>query len=511
MNLVKIMKIKKLRIEKFRHLSNMNISFGKLITAIAGQNGTGKSSVLGLVGHIFSFREKDNTILYKTIDGRPFETQFSEIFRFSYPNNDQTGEHKYSVELDNGDVVPVISSDRIEKGKEKTLRLLVGRKEKGEGKRYFPVIYLGLRRLFPLAQEENINRTKESDLNQNEIQEYQQLHNSILMLNEQITPEFVDAFSKKFYATKTPKYDSLGNSAGQDNLGQIITAMLSFNRLKKILGDKYDGGLLLIDEIDVTLFAGAQEKLIEKLFRLAQDLQLQVVFTTHSIEILKRLMLPQYKEYCEVVFLDNSSGQVVNTQNDNIALTQMINNLCVMYEIQKNSKTIVFCEDNEANLWLKNLLGTKITKKLHILSESFGGGNLVNIANKRIPVLENSIFVLDGDQNKSLKNNKCPRVLLLPGIKRPENLFYEFLRSLPANDIFWGNTGGYTQQVCFRDQPSISSDRDIMKRWFRTQSVYWGRGCSTLFNRWKKENNKEISEFKKEFEETLNKVLNVKS
>jgi len=502
------MKLKRLKIEKFRHLSDINISFGNLITAIAGQNGTGKSSILGLIGHVFSFREKDNTIKYKTIDGKPFETQFSEIFRFSYPNYDKAGNHKYSIELDNEnkDIVQVISTDRIEKGKEKTLRFIVGKKIKGEGKRYFPVIYLGLRRFFPLAQEENVNRNQQSDLTQEEIQEYQNLHNSILMLSEQINPEFIDTFSKKFYATKTTNYDCWGNSAGQDNLGQIITAILSFQRLKRKLGKEYNGGLILIDEIDVTLFAGAQEKLIEKLFRLAQDLQLQVIFTTHSIEILKRLMLSQYKQDSEVAFLDNSSGKVLNVQGDNITLTQMINNLCVMLEIKKDSKINVFCEDNEANFWLKNLLGNKITKKLRIIADNFGGGNLVYIANKKIPVFKNSIFVLDGDQNSALRNNKCPRVLLLPSDKRPEDIFYIFLRKLPANDSFWGGTGGYTQQVCFRDLPNINNDREVMKNWFRNQSQYWRKGCSKLFNRWKRNNQQLAENFKKEFENTLKKI-----
>jgi ABC-type taurine transport system ATPase subunit len=499
------MKVKKIKIEKFRHLQNVNVSVGNLVTAIAGQNGTGKSSILGLTGHIFSFREKDGTIKYKTIEGKPFETQFSEIFRLS-PDYDKASNHKYSVELDGGEEVPVISVDRTESSSRKSLRFVVGKKARGEGKKNFPVIYLGLRRFFPLAQEEKVNRGGRSDLTQEEIQEYESLHNSILMLNEKINPEFVDTFSKKFYATKTQSYDCWGNSAGQDNIGQIITALLSFKRLKKELSDQYEGGLLLIDEVDATLFAGAQEKLLEKLFGMAKELQLQIIFTTHSIEILKRLMLPHYRHNSEVVFLDNSSGTVVNTQGNDITLTQMINNLCVMYEIEKESKIMVFCEDHEANLWLKNLLGTKVTKKLHIIGDNFGGGNLVYIANKKIPVFDESIFIVDGDQNSSLKNNKCPRVLILPGGKRPEDLFYEFLRNLPGNDPFWGNTGSYTPQVCFRDRPVISKDREAMKKWFNEQSKYWGRGCSKLFNRWAKDNHSSIESFKKEFEETLKKV-----
>lgn len=494
------MKVKSLKIEKFRHLEDIEIRFGKLITAIAGQNGTGKSSILGLVGHLFTFREKENGTIYKTISGKFFETEFSEIFRFS-SQNDKAGEHKYTVQLDNDDIIQVNSTKR----KNGSLRLVVGKREKGKGKRTFPVIYLGLRRLFPLAQETTI-KNEQSDLTQNEIQEYQQLHNEILMLNETINPELIDTFSKKFYATKTGSYDCLGNSAGQDNLGQILTAILSLKRLKNSLGQNYNGGLLLIDEADATFFAGAQEKLIEKFFRIAQDLQLQIIFTTHSIEALIRLRLPQYKRDCEVVFLDNTSGKVLNTQNNNITPSQMINNLRVMCEIQGNSKITVICEDNEAGLWLKNILGTKITKKLHIVADNFGSGNLVNLANKKIPDLRGSIFVLDGDQNKALKRNKCPRVLLLPNEKRPENIFYEFLRGLPADDGFWSGTGQYTQQVCFRNLATISNDRITMKKWFKSQSTYWGRGCSKLFNRWKRENEAVVNNFRAEFIRTLEKI-----
>lgn len=42
---------------------------------------------------------------------------------------------------------------------------------------------------------------------------------------------------------KTDDYGHLGNSAGQDNLGQIISAILSFNKLKSELSESYGGGI----------------------------------------------------------------------------------------------------------------------------------------------------------------------------------------------------------------------------------------------------------------------------
>ena len=119
------MKVKSLKIEKFRHLENIEIKFGRLITAIAGQNGTGKSSILGLVGHLFTFRDKENGNIHKTINGKFFETEFSEIFRFS-SQNDKASKHKYTAELDNSATSFV----------HKTLSAHCGQKLKKDGRLY---------------------------------------------------------------------------------------------------------------------------------------------------------------------------------------------------------------------------------------------------------------------------------------------------------------------------------------------------------------------------------------
>lgn len=496
------MKITKVIIKKFRHLQNLELTFGERLTAIAGQNTTGKSSVLGLVGHVFNFPSD-----YKTLNEKQFATQYSEIFRFSYPDYDKAKDHDYVVELDTGMQVPVLSYGRKEKGKEKSLRLRVGKSKKEEGKIVFPVIYLGLRRLFPLAQEDEVKREIRK-LSPDQIQKYQNLHNEVLLLNEKIIPEYVDTFSKSFYATKTDKYDCLGNSAGQDNLGQMLTAVLSFEKLKELMRDSYPGGMLLIDELDATLYPAAQIKLIEKLFRVAQDLDLQVIFTTHSTDVVVTMMDPKYQQHSKVIYLTGDPGHIVNVQ-DEITIDEIINNLKVQLPTrEKTEKIMVFCEDNEAKLWISNLLGTKITKHISFIQDSFGANELVEIANKRIPVFRGSIFVLDGDQNKALKRNKCPRVILLPGEDRPENVFYKFLRKLSPNDKFWERTGGYTKQFCFRDRPQIDRDRNVMKRWFNTQKPYWGRGGSKLFNRWKEIIPVLANAFRAEFEDIIKQLTN---
>ena len=53
--------IDKLHITKFRSFENIDFSIGKNLTMISGINGTGKSTILGILAQICSF-DKDYTI-----------------------------------------------------------------------------------------------------------------------------------------------------------------------------------------------------------------------------------------------------------------------------------------------------------------------------------------------------------------------------------------------------------------------------------------------------------------
>ena len=131
------MNISEIQITKFRHLSDVKIVLGNRLTAIAGQNGTGKSTILGLIGHVC--REKTK---FRTFDNKLFETEYSEIFKFSYPKYDKPGEHLYQVSFTNGTTTLVKSFARKERNKPESLRLRVGQSAKGGGKIDFPVIFL---------------------------------------------------------------------------------------------------------------------------------------------------------------------------------------------------------------------------------------------------------------------------------------------------------------------------------------------------------------------------------
>ena len=91
-----------------------------------------------------------------------------------------------------------------------------------------------------------------------------QWHNEVLICQDQVLGvRSVKGWAKRSAGVTTGNYDALTMSAGQDNVGEIILAVLSMRRLKNKFRKSYEGGIVFVDEIDATLYPAAQVKLIE--------------------------------------------------------------------------------------------------------------------------------------------------------------------------------------------------------------------------------------------------------
>jgi len=501
---VKTMKIKNLEIKKFRHMNNLTVEFGDRLTVISGQNGTGKSTILGMVGQIFDYKGKE-----QTKNNLSFATKYSEIFRFC-KDNDKSGEHEYiaKIDVDNILINKQVRSRFIEKeGKYGRFRLDVGDRSKpGDRAVNFPVIYLGLKRLFPLAQEiEDSIEIKKQSLDTAEKILYEKFAKRILILmDKSVKPEDIKSPNKEFLAMQTAKYSHLGNSAGQDNLGQILTSILSFRELKSKKED-YSGGIFLIDEIDTTLYAGSQIKLIESLYKFSHDYDLQIIFTTHSLEILDYLKKKK-KWNSKINFFESLDGKIHNRIDP--SLIDIRSKILVQTKQKEAIPPVeVLCEDKITEFWCKNLLkGSEIKKYLHIQEGPFGAGTLQSLATRKHSAFKKMLFVLDADCNGKTPFEKCPRTLILPGKYSPEKELYLFLKNLDESDDFWDNDFNFTYQVCFDGfQHSLSPNE--YKNWTKQHKEFFGRGYSKLFVRWKKDNKEKINIFEEKFKKELKKIL----
>jgi len=512
--------LKSIHIVKFRDIENLEFNFGKKLTLIAGQNGTMKSSILGLIGGPFDFEKKVKKIegkSYRTINDKPFNKNLKEAFLWAYPEYEKAGDHEYSIFIsENSDPAKELYVKSFLRSDTDSLRFVVGKSRMpGEGHYIYPVIHLSLSRLFPLSEGGNISKHSDKTLSQDEIKKYTEWHNNILILNEQITPEYIESplVKKTFLGGKAPKYDTRGFSAGQDNIGQIITSVLSFGRLKNELAQDYKGGILLIDELETTLFPAAQKKLVEYLYKFAREYSIQIIATTHSKEILQFASQEKYKFDTEIVFLSKARGSIEKLNSNSINL--MINDMDVTANPPNTNNSIpkidILCEDDEAKLFIKQLLPQKYYKRLNLSSgyKGLGGDFLISIARSKLPSLKDVIFIVDGDKKSEAARLKKSHVLSLPGNKSPENMFFEFLFDLPGDHEFWGGIGSYTKQVCFKDYPSgppSNNDRAKYKSWFNEQMPFWGKNGENFFRLWNASHSDICNKFSNDFKNMFNSI-----
>ncbi len=484
-------------------MQDVVVEFGKNLTVISGLNGTGKSTILGLAGHIFSFREKGVEIKYKhkTLDKKPYETEYSEIFRFC-PTHDinKTREYEYEVEITSDDqLIKKLARSRHIKS-ENRFRIDVGdRAKEGEGKVNHPVIYLGLKRLFPIAQENEEDVViEDSQLEVSDINFYKKESDAIFVsLDKTIAPQHVKTPHKDFFATETQQYGTLGNSAGQDNLGQILTAILSFKKLNQ-------GGILLIDELDTAMFAGAQINLIKRLYGYAKQENLQIIFTTHSLEVISFLIKQKY-DGTKINFLELVDRKVKNSIDPDF---QYIKSRIMMEtkEEPRIEKIAMVCEDEPAAIWCRNLItGHSVKKRLEVYGAQLSNGAIADLAARKLKCFNRIIFVLDGDGRNEARFKKLKNRVFLPGTKAPETVLYEFLNDLNEVDDFWGGERHFYKNTCFNGFTNEKS-KQVHKKWFEKNKQNFGRGGCKLIRRWKTDNSADATNFIHEVENILNTI-----
>ena len=489
-------------------MKDLNIKIGDNITVISGLNGTGKSSLLGLIGHLFSFQGNkegsDEKYPYKTISGQPFETEYSNIFRFS-KEYDMDKKYSYCMLVKNDDENDeyIYGSSRwVEK--ENRYRMDVGQKESQHGKKYTaPVIYLGLKRLYPIVDEmEEKYQIQHSELSEKETKEFISFTKNVLAsMDTAIASDNVITVHRKYEAIRSEKYNVEGLSAGQDDISQIITALLSFERLKN-----RKGGVLLVDELDATLFPAAQINLAKLLYSYSKRLNIQIIFTTHSLEIIQEIKRLN-KEDCIINFLEMRGGYVQIKENPSF---EYIKNRILLETKQKaeTKKINILCEDCTAYYWIYNLLHGNSFLKEHCLlypaeaSQRFLG----EMAAKKLKCFQDFVFIIDGDQRNDENLKKIPNMMFVPGNKSPDSEIFLYLNSLEDDDEFWDNDDLFLKDTCFNGYIDTNNENKH-KAWLKNNKKYLGRNLCKFFTRWKKDHQSIVEEFQSELEKIVRTKL----
>lgn len=448
-------KLKKLVIEKFRALNNVEIEFGDHITVICGKNGTSKSSILGIAAQIFSFEmdyaEKEKLSFRQIADGL-FKSQYSEHFRIS-GKFDVPGSMKVNIELYDGYTDQDAEAKLELMRRDKSPRPVVRNNSAATGNtsRNFthPVIFLSLKRLYPIAARDY----KISDF------EYLTRHKKEFI---KLTNELLNRGSS--HATGTngtigsavahgENYDHESVSAGEDNAGQIILALMSFRKLRDEYPN-YKGGLLLIDEADAGLFPTAQVNLLKMLDRECGNLNLQVVMTSHSPVLIEHAFdqSRRFRRRFKTIYLSNTYGDVQVMQDWSWAqISADINTKTIASSSGGTLPNInIYFEDKEAADFFAALMSRQPIKKFTTLMQeiTLGCSNYLQLIKKKVPEFaQRSIVCLDADQALNISGKNFKTVVLLPGVLPPDQLIFEHLYNLPASHEFWKNDMQFSRDV----------------------------------------------------------------
>jgi hypothetical protein len=525
------MKITKVSIEKFRGFQNVEFELGSHLTVIAGQNGTQKTTLLGLLTQPFTITDKKNPMYgEKPLSGESFRSEFSGKFRLS-KNFDKIGDHKWTLFFDDDSDYTTGSIDRGGKKKGEIriwkLNKKTGKPDKAKGSGYvqLPVIYLSLKRLLPIGEDRELDENKALSLTDKEKEFYAKWHNEILILtrdDDKITnPTSLESPNKQTLGANTSYYDWQANSAGQDNIGKILLAILSFKRLKEKYTQDYKGGILAIDEVDTTFYTGSQKRLLKALNKFSTKFNIQIIFTTHSLTLLEDVSLlknmPHRKDQIKLTYLIKKDKKIDIKNNVTYQFIKNHLNRTITGKVAIN-KINVYTEDKEGALFAKSLLGVSRTKYLNFIDISFPCSFLMELASKKVSsfIFPNSIIILDGDvkKDKSVfnKTKKVKNILLLPTTQSLEQVVSEFLDGLPDSSPLWESIDetferGYcfelNEEYCANNQ--IQNDRNKAKEWFNSHLRIWGRNANKVLNPWKEKNKELVDEFLNEFDYLFNK------
>lgn len=260
---------------QMRGLNQMDIKFEYPITAVAGKNGAGKSTILALACCAYH-NEKSG---FKLARRKTSYYTFSDFFiQHSAEVPPEGIEIRYGFAHDNWK-----PTDRFPEGK--GIGYQVRKKKVGgkwsdyDGRLKKAVVFLGLERIVPhseRSQSRSYSRvfadgkpkgweTKVKDIVGNILgksyDEFRYLEHS--------------KYSLPLVRVNGTTYSGFNMGAGENALFEIFSTMYSCG----------SGALLVIDEIELGLHADAQRKFISKLKETCYETRTQVICTTHSKDI----------------------------------------------------------------------------------------------------------------------------------------------------------------------------------------------------------------------------------
>lgn len=344
------------------------------ISAFAGSNGSGKSTMLALAACAFH----NSKAGYKA----PLQKQTYYTFGdFFVQSDDETPiqgvKIRYGIRHNNWRAKSPEGLNFQERKKRKG-----GRWNDYHTRVPRNVIYFGVQRVVPHF-ERSVSKSYRSQFKPGNLSE--ETRQKIAKIAGRIIGKTYDDFDS-FHHSKysLPKVHSSGISysgfnmgAGESAVFEILTALFQAGA----------GTLVIVDEIELGLHEKAQLMLIEQLKELCNELKCQIICSTHSHAILNSL--PPEARF----FIEGNGKSTILTKgiSANFACGKM--GKADAHELD------IFVEDENAATIIRQILPLAARKRCKIKPIGSHGAVMRQLASRSLEGVGNCICILDGDQS----------------------------------------------------------------------------------------------------------------
>ncbi|EGQ7819257.1 MULTISPECIES: ATP-dependent nuclease [Vibrio harveyi group] len=398
-----------------RGLTPFSLDFSYPITAIAGKNGSGKSTILALACCAF----------HNSKTGFALANRKQSYYTFA----DFFIQHSEDVPPEGISIDYKIAHDNWKKTThcpDGVGALYQTRKKKKGGKwnDYASrvrrnVVFMGIDRIVPHTEKSQSKSYSRTFKHAGE----QGWENDVKNCVGKILGKKYDSFKYVSHSkyrlpivtSNGRKYSGFHMGAGENALFELFAIMYSVPK----------GSLIVVDEIELGLHSDAQTKLVSALKELCKTRKLQIICTTHSKEVFEEL--PEDAR----VFIDNvnASSVIVNNISPEFAFSKL-----------SSKNTVELCilvEDEVAKALLLTLLPSHIRSRVVI--EVIGSSSALSrqlASNYMREQKDNILVVFDGDQ-KSLETTNLKHALKMSEAHSDAD-FYDWVK--PLIDYLPGNT-----------------------------------------------------------------------
>lgn len=496
--------LKKIKVSSghIRGVYPSEINFTYPITAIVGENGSGKSTYLSLVACAFHNSGDfcpSNRVRPGVQNPRKYYT-YSDFFTFT---PEERGIAGIQIQADYQTASGIKSDIRKKKSS--------GKWNDYNRRPIRSVTYLGINRIVPPSESSPHKHycrrfTEEVQLTENQIRELKESMSKILGRDYSGIALKKYGTYRLFWAQRSgADYTGFNMGAGENAVLELLLEIIAAGR----------GALIVVDEIELGLHAKAQGMLIRELKKYCEEYHCQIICSTHSKMILDELPL-------DARFFIKRKDDVTDVI-PNITSEFAFGELSGIHGVELS----VFTEDEMGKAFLQNSLPLEIRNRIHIIPIGSDQAVLKHLA---VHYRENDykfIAFLDGDKRtqkeqaiEKIKNHletrlnhdedefarmMSERLQYLPGETWPERyLIQETLNAENKNDLSddWGTQEVDIPQIL--EQAKLAAKHSEFYILAECTSLDEDRVRADIIRFYKKNHAEEITQMRCKIERLLN-------